>query len=102
MTRGDRYKLAKGLGFLSPWLLGFCLFTALPAGLSLYYSLCDYKLLKSPVFIGPTNYRLLMSDAVFWKSLTNTLYYALLAIPSGIAVALGLALLLNTKIRGRT
>ena len=102
MTDAERHKLAKGLAFLSPWLVGFCLFTALPAALSLYYSLCDYKLLKSPVFIGPTNYRLLISDAVFWKSLVNTLYYALLAIPSGIAVALGLALLLNSKIRGRT
>lgn len=101
MTIGERRRMAKGVAFLSPWLVGFCLFTALPAVLSLYYSLCDYKLLKEPVFIGATNYRMLMSDEVFWKSLTNTLYYALLAIPSGIAVSLGLAVLLNVKVRCR-
>ena len=102
MTRGERQKLAKGFAFLSPWMIGFCLFTALPAALSLFYSLCDYKLLKDPVFIGATNYRMLMSDEVFWKSLSNTLYYALLAIPSGIAMSLGLAMLLNVKVRGQS
>jgi multiple sugar transport system permease protein len=101
MTRGDRHNLAKGLAFCSPWILGFVLFTAVPVGLSFYYSLCDYTLLQAPAFTGLENYTTLMNDAVFWKSLWNTLYYALLAIPSGLVVSLGLAMLLNVKIRGQ-
>src|SRR5207249_2675009 len=41
MSRQERRKFAKGIAFCSPWLVGFCVLTALPVGLSLYYSLCD-------------------------------------------------------------
>ena len=102
MSRQERRQFAKGIAFCSPWLVGFCVLTALPVGLSLYYSLCDYSLLQRPQFIGAVNYRMLAADAVFWKSLANTLYFALLAIPSAMAVSLGLAILLNVKIRGQS
>src|SRR5258706_587742 len=101
MTPTDRKNLAKGLAFCSPWLIGFFVFTATPVALSFYYSLCDYRLLQAPVYIGAANYKMLAADSVFWKSLTNTLYYACLAIPSGMAVSLGLAMLLNVKIAGQ-
>jgi multiple sugar transport system permease protein len=47
------------------------------------------------------NYRLLWHDALFWKSLGNTLYYAAMALPAGMLVSLGLALMLNADIRGQ-
>src|SRR5437870_3575610 len=102
MPRDSQKNLAKGLAFLSPWLIGFCIFTAMPVAMSFYYSLCDYSLLKQPLFIGSANYKLLATDEVFWKSLQNTLIYALLAIPSAMAVSLGLAMLLNVKIRSQS
>jgi multiple sugar transport system permease protein len=93
--------LGKGLGFLSPWIIGFLLFTLLPVGMSFYYSLCDYSLLQPPLFIGFANYRDLMADPVFWKTLVNTFKYAIMALPAGMLVSLGLALLLNAPIRGQ-
>jgi multiple sugar transport system permease protein len=93
--------LGKGLGFLSPWLFGFLVFTILPVGLSFYYSLCDYSLLQPPLFVGLANYRDLMQDPIFWKALGNTFKYALMALPAGMFVSLGLALLLNAPIRGQ-
>lgn len=93
--------LGKGLGFLSPWIFGFLLFTLLPVGMSFYYSLCDYSLLQPPLFIGFANYRDLMADPVFWKALVNTFKYAVMALPAGMLVSLGLALLLNAPIRGQ-
>ena len=42
-------RLGAGLAFCSPWIIGFCAFTALPVGLSLYYSFFDYTLLREPV-----------------------------------------------------
>jgi multiple sugar transport system permease protein len=101
MTRNESRIFAKGMAFISPWLIGFACLTLLPILLSLYYSLCDYSLVQEPVFIGLTNYRDLAQDAVFWKALRNTLYYASLALPAGLLVSLGLAMLLNVKMPGQ-
>jgi multiple sugar transport system permease protein len=102
MTKSDRRQLAKGLAFLSPWLVGFLTFTLTPIVLALYYSFSDYQLISGPpVPRGAINYRHLLADTYFWLALKNTGYYALLAIPSGLLVSLGLALMLNAKIRGQ-
>lgn len=100
--RVETRNLYKGLAFLSPWILGFGLFTLLPFAMSLYYSFCEYSLLQSPVFIGLENYRALMHDTVFWKVAVNTAYYAVLALPMALGLALLFAILLNARIRGQT
>lgn len=92
--------LGRGLFFLSPWLIGFFAFTLIPIVLSLYYSFCQYSLLQPPLFKGLENYRNLAHDPVFWKVLWNTLFYAALALPLGMVIALAVAMLLNAKIRG--
>jgi multiple sugar transport system permease protein len=102
MLRSERQQLLKGLAFTSPWLVGFCVFTLIPIGMSLYFSLCDYSLVQSPVFRGTENYQLLARDPTFWKALGNTAYYAGLALPAGLVVALSVAMLLNAKIRGQS
>jgi multiple sugar transport system permease protein len=101
MKKKDWAQLGKGLGFLSPWLIGFSVFTLLPIVLSFYYSLCDYSLLQKPLYTGLDNYRALAADPVFWKSLVNTGYYAIMALPAGMLVSLGLALLLNADVKGQ-
>jgi multiple sugar transport system permease protein len=102
LTPGERRDLAKGLVFLSPWLVGVVVFTALPIALSVYYGMCDYSLVQPPVFTGTENVRALYHDPVFWKSIRNTLYYAAVALPAGLVLALALALLLNVKVRGQS
>jgi multiple sugar transport system permease protein len=86
--------------FLSPWLIGFLVFTLAPILVSLYDSFCDYSLLQPPVFKGLANYRGLAEDPVFWKVMGNTSIYALTALPLGMLAALAVAMLLNTRIRG--
>jgi multiple sugar transport system permease protein len=99
--RSDIKNLFHGLGFLSPWLVGFFLFTLIPISLSLYYSFCNYSVLQKPVFIGLDNYRALAHDPIFWQVNFNTFLYAILALPTGILIALALALFLNVQIRGQ-
>ena len=101
MKKKDWAQLGKGLAFLSPWLIGFFVFTLIPVMLSFYYSLCEYSLLQKPLFIGLQNYHDLWNDPVFWKALKNTFYYAAMALPAGMLVSLGLALLLNADIKGQ-
>ena len=74
--RRELHALIRGLAFLSPWLIGFIAFTAIPVGLSLYYSFCDYSVLQAPVWSGLENYSRLFRDDLFWLSLKNTLYFA--------------------------
>lgn len=90
----------RGLLWISPWLVGFAAFLALPLGMSLYYSLTDYSILEAPLWIGADNYRALAADPTFWKVMKNTVVYALVSIPLGTITALGLAVLLNHDLRG--
>ena len=100
MSPRERRDLRNGILFCLPWLLGLSGFVLYPLGAALYYSLCDYSVLLPPVFIGADNYSDLLRDALFWKSLSNTTYYAAFAVGLGLVTSLTLALLLNTKVKG--
>ncbi len=97
-----RNQLIIGVLFISPWLLGFILWTAYPLISSLYYSFTRYDLLRPPVWIGLGNYiELFTDDPQFPTVIYNTLYYVLLSAPLGVVSAFLLASLLNTKIVAR-
>ncbi|MDR3691729.1 MAG: sugar ABC transporter permease [Fimbriimonas sp.] len=89
-----------GYLFASPWLLGFLVFMSYPLIASIYFSLCDYSVLKSPVWVGIDNYKMLMHDELFRTTLANTFLYAAIALPAGMATAIILAMLLNAKVKG--
>jgi len=88
----------------SPWVIGFLAFMAFPVVMSLVLSLARWKgvsTLEEAEFAGFANYeRLLTDDARLRTSLRVTLYYALIAVPLGQAIALAAAMLMNLKVRG--
>ena len=87
--------------FLAPWILGALLLTIGPMVASLYLSFTDYDLFESPRWVGLENYRRLFTqDAHFWAAVRVTLRYVLLSVPLQLAVALGVALLLNRPRKG--
>lgn len=90
-----RRELWAGLAFLSPWILGFAIFTVWPLINSLYISLTDYDVVNDPTFVGTANYEQLFADPKIATALSNTLWLALLQVPTHVIVALLLALLLN-------
>jgi len=89
------------LAFASPFLVGFAIFIAWPVAASAWYSLTDFNLFQPPHFVGLANYRQMLHDEVFWKSLTNTLYLTVIGVPLGLALSLGGALVLNRPVRGQ-
>lgn len=92
--------LRNGLIFASPWLIGFALFISYPFFASLYYSLTQFAGFGSPHWVGLSNYGELLSHDLFATSLYNTLVYSAMAIPSNIVVGIGIAMLLNMKVKG--
>jgi len=87
--------------FVAPWAIGFLIFGLYPIIMSLYYSLCQYDVLRVPRFIGLQNYsQLLFEDPYFWKSLWNTLYYVVFRTPLSIFGSLLLASMLNQQLKG--
>ena len=100
-NRARRREALTGYLFVSPWVVGFVVFGLYPIGMSLYYSLCRYDVLRIPMFVGLENYvKLLTEDTYFWTSVGNTLYYTLLKAPLSIVGSLLLAVLMNNALPG--
>jgi len=87
--------------FISPWIIGFIFFTGGPIIASLALSFSNYNVIDSPTFTGLDNFSKLFNDKLFYKSLTVTAYYVVLAVPFSIIIGLALAVLLNQKVRGQ-
>ena len=100
LAKVDKREAAAAAIFLSPWLIGFMTLLAGPILASLVLAFCRYTVIEPAEWRGFENFsRLLFHDGMFWKSLFNT-FYMLLGVPLGMAVGLGIALLLNAEIRG--
>lgn len=95
-----RKEALAGYTFLVPNLIGFLLFSVFPILAAIYLAFTDWDLAGSPVFSGMDNIWKMGNDDLFWKSLFNTFYYALVAVPTGIVCAFFLALLVNRPMRG--
>ena len=90
-----------GYLFASPWLIGIIVLGAFPIIASFFISFTSYNMASAPEWVGLKNYVILFTnDDVFWKSLYNTIYHVIIAIPLGLIAGIILALLLNNKIRG--
>src|SRR5579871_5175892 len=79
-----------GLIFVSPFIIGFLLFTAYPLIASLYLSFTTYDVINPPVWIGLGNFQKMLTDERFSKTLVNTLVFTVMHVPTAIPIALGL------------
>ena len=88
---------------LLPALALLAVFTHWPAVASLFESVMSTARPRRPShFVGLANYEQVLSDPVFWRALSNTLWFALGTIPLCIALALLMAILVNHRLPGRT
>ncbi len=94
-------RLRLGLLFVSPWVIGYCVFYLYPFLATLYYSFTSFTGIGNPVFTGLANYTGLLHDSMFRTAVFNTCYYTLIEVPFSTVAALGLALLLNMNVRGQ-
>jgi multiple sugar transport system permease protein len=88
--------------YLAPFLLFFLAFQIYPIFQGLYVSLTKWDLVTDPRFVGLNNYATLLQDSLFWTALRNTAFFVLLNAPLAVMVPLGLAMLVNEPVLGRT
>ena len=97
-----------GYAFVSIPVLFFFLFFIFPIGYAVYISFYDWGILGRLGYVGTANYRELWHDQLFWTwppkrgtAIWNTAYYTVFVVPAQMALGLGLALIVNARIRGK-
>jgi len=88
--------------FILPQIIGMFCFILGPMVASLVISFSRWNLVDPLQWVGFENFRIQFRDPLFWKVVLNTAYYSFVCVPLGIVISLGLALVLNQKIKGVT
>lgn len=89
-----------GWGLMVPTLLGLLFFTVGPFLVAIYVSFTNWSLFKGPEWVGLANYQKMFQDPLFWISWQNTALYTGVSVPLSMIIGLGIAILLNRKLRG--
>jgi len=89
-------------GMVSPAVFLLLIFFVIPVILAFTLAFTNARLIspRPSHFVGLRNFRILFEDPIFWKSLRNTFYFAVVVVPVQAGLALVLALLVNAKVRG--
>lgn len=101
-NRRKLYNELLGGAFIAPYMIFFLTFSILPIFYGLYVSFHHWTLAGKDEFAGLANYTYALQDADFWASLWHSTYFVLLSTPLMIAVPFVLALLVDSKLKGRT
>jgi multiple sugar transport system permease protein len=102
-SRWARQQNLLGYLWISPWLLGFIIFTAGPMIASLVLSFTNYRIINVLKWTGTDNYvTAFTTDELFWPSLKITFEFMLVSVPIGLLGSLLLAMLLNQRVRGES
>jgi len=101
--RGHHGESLVGLAMTSPAVVLLLVFFFVPVALMFGLAFTNARLIspRPAEFVGLDNFVALFGDSLFWASLRNTAYFAVVVVPVQAGLALVLALLVNAKVRGR-
>lgn len=94
----SKFKIGPYL-LVSPYVLFFLIFVLFPVLFSFYLTFNKWNVISPMEYSGLYNYEKMFHDRMFYKSLVNTLYFLFIHIPLQLIFSLGIAVLLNTKIK---
>lgn len=101
MTPAAKNEAIWAYAFIAPTMIGLIVLNFYPAFNTLYQSFCktgDFG--RGNTFVGLKNYAAVLSAGETWQSLWNTIKYAIIEVPFGVAISLVLAVFLNKKLPG--
>lgn len=101
-SRRTRRDFGLGMLFISPWVIGFFVFTLYPMVMSLLYSFSEFTFHRPLEWVGLKNYLALFQDKYFWISLGNTGYMVAIGVPLILAFSFLCAVILNIKVPGQS
>lgn len=105
MTKGrkarERKRMLVAYSFIAPNFIGFAVFTLVPIICAFALAFLKWDGNNAIQFNGIGNFKSLTKDSMFWASLKNTIIYCIGTVPLTLAASLGLAILLNQRIKGR-
>lgn len=107
MTKRAKKETAQFYLYISPWIIGFVLFTLIPLVASIYFSLYDFTKLDLALgnklyYVGFDNFKdILFNNDVFYTAVGNTFFYSLVRVLVGCLISFLFATILNKKIWGR-
>lgn len=87
--------------FIAPNFIGFCVFTLIPMIFAIGLAFCDWDGVHPVEFIGLQNFVDLLDDETFKASFVNTIVYTVGTVPLTLVCSLGMAVLLNQKVKFR-
>lgn len=96
----ERTRTKWGYFFIAPGIIGFLVFSLGPMLYSLFLSTMEWNIITPKKFVGLENYRQLFQNELTWKSLKVTAAYTAMTVPLVIVITFGIALLLNSKVKG--
>jgi multiple sugar transport system permease protein len=103
MSLAKKREMIWGWAFILPTILGLVILNFYPVINTVWQSLCktgDFG--TGNVFVGLDNYKKVFAAGETWQSLWNTVKYALIEVPFGVAIALVLAALMQQKIHAKS
>lgn len=89
-----------GYSFLTPASAIMILFIFVPVFMAFYLSMFEWDLISAKTFVGWQNYARIFGSKDFFIAVRNTLYFVVVQLPLDFGISLGVAMLLNQKIRG--
>ena len=95
-----RKDFLQSIAYLTPSVLGVLLFFVVPFGIVVYYAFISGP--ADPTFVGLKNFRELLGNYAFQKAAKNTVTFSLMAVPLAVVLSLGLALILEERIPGKS
>ena len=108
-SRGNKRQMALsrrntlvGLSFILPNFVGFFIFVLIPVFFSLALSVAEWDGFNPMKFVGLDNFRAIFKDRVFRGSIWKTAYFSVFTVLFSMCASLGLALLLNQKLKGKS
>lgn len=100
MSRSRWFARIEPYLYLLPVIIGVVIVTGGAIVASFVLGFTEWDLVRAPQWVGVKNYATMFGSSLFWKVLGNTFYYVALSTPMIVGGALGLALVVNRRIRG--
>lgn len=100
--KGSLNEAIWGWGMVAPTIIGLIVLNIIPIFQTMkmsFHKSGDFG--KGDIFVGLANYQRMLGDAQVWQATWNTLKYTILVVPATVALAMLLAVLLNSKIKGK-